>query len=87
MSAWKKALQAFESTSGRLFETATDGIPNLGAETGTLADVNPFLVESLGFSQQVFPGEKVRDLGLLRDIAANAAKFSEFLADENQTQT
>jgi len=35
----------------RLFETAKDGILILDAETGMVVDVNPFLIELLGYSR------------------------------------
>jgi hypothetical protein len=40
-------------------------------------DVNPFLVERLGFSREEFFGKKVWELGFLKDIAANQAHFAE----------
>jgi len=35
----------------RFFESAKDGILILDAETGKIMDVNPFLVEMLGYSK------------------------------------
>ena len=45
----------------RLFETAQDGILILDADTGLIVDVNPFLIEMLGFSHDAFVGK--RNLG------------------------
>jgi len=42
-------LRASEMRYRRLFESAKDGIIILDAETGRIVDVNPFLVELLGF--------------------------------------
>jgi PAS domain S-box-containing protein len=42
-------LRASEARYRRLFEAAKDGILILDAETGVVVDVNPFLVEMLGF--------------------------------------
>jgi PAS domain-containing protein len=42
------ALIISETRYRRLFETAKDGILILDANTGKIADVNPFLVEMLG---------------------------------------
>jgi PAS domain S-box-containing protein len=36
----------------RLFETARDGILILDAETGAITDVNPFLINLLGYSRK-----------------------------------
>ena len=35
----------------RLFEAAQDGILLLDAETGAITDVNPYLIQMLGYSQ------------------------------------
>ena len=46
----EEALMASEVRYRRLFETAKDGILLLDAETGQIADVNPFLQDLLGYS-------------------------------------
>jgi PAS domain S-box-containing protein len=60
----------------RLFESARDGILILDAETGILVDVNPFLVELLGFSREELLGRRIWDLGFFTDVVANEANFS-----------
>ena len=42
----------------RLFETAQDGILILDAKTGQITDVNPFLVDMLGYSKNEFFGQE-----------------------------
>lgn len=75
--------RAAETLSGsevryrRLFEAARDGILLLDAETGRVVDVNPFLIEVLGFSREVFLGKKIWELGSFKDIVANQANFAE----------
>jgi PAS domain S-box-containing protein len=54
----------------RLFEAAKDGILILDAETGMIVDVNPFLVELLGYSSELFLGKTVWDIGFFKDITA-----------------
>jgi PAS domain-containing protein len=44
-----EALRSSEVRYRRLFESAKDGILILDAETGMIADVNPFLIEMLGW--------------------------------------
>jgi len=61
----------------RLFESAKDGILILDAQTGTIVDVNPFLIELLGYSHIELKGKKVWELGLLKDVIANQDKFLE----------
>ena len=43
----------------RLFEAAQDGILILDAETGAITDVNPFLIDMLGYSREEFVEKKV----------------------------
>lgn len=66
----------------RLFESAKDGILILDAVTGMIMDVNPFLIELLGLSRDLFLGKKIWELGFFKDIAANEAKFAELQEKE-----
>jgi|GEM_PF-1139763 len=63
----------------RLFEAAKDGILIINAETGEIRDVNPFLIELLGFSKAEVIGKSFWDIDLFRDIVANKANFLELL--------
>ena len=71
------ALHDSELRYRRLFESSKDGILILDAETGMVVDVNPFLIELLGFSRDQFLLKKVWELGFLKDIIANKANFLE----------
>jgi PAS domain S-box-containing protein len=73
----EEALRASEVRYRRLFETAKDGILILDAETGMIVDVNPFLVEMLGFSHEQFMGKAIWEIGFFKDIASNKDKFIE----------
>jgi PAS domain S-box-containing protein len=77
-----EALLASEVRYRRLFEAARDGILILDAETGMVVDVNPFLIEKLGFPREVFLGKKVWELGFFKDIFTNHAKFMELQKKE-----
>jgi PAS domain S-box-containing protein len=66
----------------RLFESAKDGILILDADTGMVVDVNPFLVELLGFSHEAFLGKRVWELGFFKDVIANQASFAELQQQE-----
>jgi len=76
------ALIASEVRYRRLFESAKDGILILDAGTGMVVDVNPFLVQLLGFSREAFLGKAVWELGFFRDIVANEANFAELQRKE-----
>jgi formate hydrogenlyase transcriptional activator len=73
----EEALKISETRYRRLFETAQDGILILDADTGRICDVNPFLVEMLGYAHEDFLGKKLWEIGALRDIEASKAAFAE----------
>ena len=71
------ALRASELRYRRLFEAARDGVLILDAETGMVVDVNPFLIELLTVTREVFLGKKVWELGFFKDAIANEENFRE----------
>ena len=73
----EEALKISETRYRRLFETAQDGILILDAETGQISDVNPFLVEMLGYSHEDFLGKKLWEIGPFKNIEASKATFLE----------
>jgi two-component system CheB/CheR fusion protein len=79
ITANKKAEEALlmENRYRRLFESAKDGILILDAESGRIIDVNPFLIEMLGYSHEQFVEKAIWEIGSLKDIVANKDKFSE----------
>ncbi len=64
----EEALKDSEARYRRLFEAAQDGILILDAKTGAITDVNPFLVELLGYSHAEFLGMALWDVGLFNDV-------------------
>ncbi len=75
-----EALKVSETRYRRLFESAQDGILLLDADTGQILDVNPFLLEMLGYSHNDFLGKKLWEIGPFSDIAASMLRFSELQA-------
>jgi len=59
----------------RLFEAAQDGILILDAETGAITDVNPFLIQMLGYSREEFVEKKLWEVGAFRDVEASQDAF------------
>jgi len=55
----KDALRDSETRYRRLFETAKDGILLLDAVSGQITDVNPFLIELLGYNREELLGKKL----------------------------
>jgi PAS domain S-box-containing protein len=77
-----KALIASEIRYRRLFESAKDGILILDAETGKIVDVNPFLIDLLGFSYEQFIEKAIWEIGSFKDIFSNYEKFLELQKNE-----
>jgi diguanylate cyclase (GGDEF)-like protein/PAS domain S-box-containing protein len=61
----------------RLFETAQDGILILDAETGQIADVNPFLIDMLGYSKNEFLGKRLWEIGAFIDAKKSREAYKE----------
>ena len=78
----EEAMHASETRYRRLFETAQDGILILDADTGQIVEVNPFLINMLGFSRDQFLGKKLWEIGLFKDIVANKENFEELQRKE-----
>ena len=71
----EKKMLASELRYRRLFEAAKDGILILDAETGMVVDVNPFLVQMMGYTREAFLGKYVWELGFLKQVAASKENF------------
>jgi PAS domain S-box-containing protein len=61
----------------RLFESAREGILILDAVTRKITDVNPYMVELLGYTREEFLGKELREIGLLKDEEESIAAFKE----------
>lgn len=72
-----QAVEVSELNYRRLFEAARDGIFILDADTGRINDVNPFLVELLGFSHGEMLGKTVGELSPFKDIQSNQEMLKE----------
>jgi len=73
----EEQLTISETNYRRLFETAKDGIILLDAKTAMITDVNPFLVDLLGFTKEELINKPIWEIGFFKDIAANYEKFLE----------
>ena len=62
------SLQESEIRYRRLFEAAQDGILILDAGTGAITDVNPYLIDMLGYSRDEFVEKKLWEVGAFKDI-------------------
>ncbi len=66
----------------RLFETAQDGILILDAETGLITDVNPYLINMLGYSRVEIVTKKLWEVGAFKDVEASETAFRELQENE-----
>jgi diguanylate cyclase (GGDEF)-like protein/PAS domain S-box-containing protein len=66
----------------RLFEAAQDGILILDAETGMITDVNPFLINLLGYSHEEFIEKKLWEVGAFKDVEASQDAFEALQKNE-----
>jgi PAS domain S-box-containing protein len=70
-------LRSSEARYRRLFETGRDGILLLNAETAQIEDVNPFLINILGYTHAEFLGKKIWEVGPFADRAESKDMFVE----------
>ena len=77
-----RPLRTSELRYRRLFEAAQDGILLLDAKTGAITDVNPFLINLLGFSRAEFIEKKLWEVGAFKDIKASQDAFQALQHDE-----
>src|SRR5580698_9764648 len=76
-----QALRESELSYRRLFEAAQDGILILDVDTGRVTDVNPFLVQLLGFSRDEMLGKTVGELSPFKDVVSNQAMLERLQKD------
>ena len=72
----ENALHDSEIRYRRLFEAAEDGILLLDATTGAITDVNPFLVDLLGYSCEEMLGKNLWEIGAFKDIVESKKLFA-----------
>ena len=75
------ALKAVQERYHQLFKTTHDGILIIEAETGLILDVNPFLMEMLGYSHVDFLGKKLWEIGAFKDVLASKSAFVDLQAE------
>jgi PAS domain S-box-containing protein len=69
------ALRVSETRYRRLFESARDGILIVDAVTHKITDVNPFMVELLGYARDEFLGKELWEIGVLTDAEDSLEAF------------
>jgi diguanylate cyclase (GGDEF)-like protein/PAS domain S-box-containing protein len=77
-----RKLKTSELRYRRLFEAAQDGILILDAGTGKIADVNPFLIDMLGYSREEFLEKRLWEVGAFKDVEASQQAFEALQKNE-----
>lgn len=67
----------------RLFESAQVGILILNAETGSISDVNPYLITMLGYSRHELVEKKLWEVDAFKDIEAGRNFFLALQKDDS----
>ena len=78
----EQSLRNSELRYRRLFETTQDGILILDAKTGAITDVNPHLIDMLGYSREEFIEKKLWEVGAFKDIEASKDAFEALQKNE-----
>ncbi len=71
----EKLIMESEERYRKLFESAKDGILILNYSNGEVVDVNPFLLEMLGFSHGKLIGKELWEIGFFKDIGISRDTF------------
>ena len=66
----------------QLLESAKDGILVLNAETGIIVDVNPFLIDLIGCSNDIFTEKPIWEIGFFKNIVASKDQLLELQQHE-----
>ena len=80
--AGDRKLKTSELRYRRLFEAAQDGILILDAETGMITDVNPFLIDMLGYSREEFLEKRLWEFSAFKDVEASQEAFEALQKNE-----
>jgi len=78
----EETVKSSESRYRRLFEAAKDGILILDVDTSQINDVNPYLLELLGYQREEVVNKKLWDIGAFADVRASKASFAELQQQE-----
>ncbi|NJD23006.1 MAG: PAS domain S-box protein [Melioribacter sp.] len=75
----QQALKSSEIKYRRLFETSKEGLILLDASTGIINDINPFIIELLGFPKEEFFDKKLWEIKAVKGIPESEQAFMEIL--------
>lgn len=71
----EEKLKISETRYRSLFESAKDGILVLDAENGNIVEINPYLMDILGYSKDKLVEKAIWEVGFFKNIIDNKDKF------------
>jgi two-component system CheB/CheR fusion protein len=71
----EEKLKISETRYRSLFESAKDGILVLDAENGSIMEINPYLMDMLGYSKDQLVDKSIWEVGFFKNIIDNKDKF------------
>lgn len=80
--AREKALQLAETRYKTLFETSEEGILVVDPDSGKIKDINPYLIDLLGYPRAGFMEKAIWETGVLKDIVSSREKFTALQKNE-----
>jgi diguanylate cyclase (GGDEF)-like protein/PAS domain S-box-containing protein len=69
----QETIRASEIHYRRIFEFTMDGILILDAHSGEIVDVNPALMEMLGFAREQLLGKRLQEIGAFKELDSSEA--------------
>ena len=82
-SGAQRQLEVSELRYRRLFEAARDGILILDAETAKIIEVNPFMLELLGYPREHFIGKELWEIGVFPDKEQSKAAMRQLQKEKS----
>jgi two-component system CheB/CheR fusion protein len=71
----EEKLKISESRYRSLFESAKDGILVLDSENGNIVEINPYLIDMLGYTKNELLKKAIWEVGFFKKIIDNKDKF------------
>ncbi|QOX62041.1 PAS domain S-box protein [Anoxybacterium hadale] len=71
----EEALTNSELKYHRLFESMKEGILMIEADSGIITEINPYLLQLSGYSEDFFVGKRIWNLGLFHEIAESSIEI------------
>ncbi len=75
----QQAIKSSEIKYRRLFETSKEGLILLDATTGIINDINPFIIDLLGFPKEDYIGKRLWEIKAVNRIPESERAFREII--------